>query len=416
MRWPTLLLSAALALAVTGAPAHADTPQPAVVSADPVDWTPHVLDGTVRAIARVGTVIVVGGDFRTVQDARTGRVRRQPYLFAFDARTGALLPFRPRLDGPVLALAAGPAGTVLAGGSFRHVGWEPRRGLAQLRLTSGRAVPAFRATIDSGDVRTLIEHRGEVYVGGTFTAIGGWRRTGLARVLATTGAVDQDFELDLSARELNRVKVEDLALSPDGRRLVAVGAITRVAGQVRAQLAMINTGVRPARVAPWFTNAYARACRAGFDTYLRGVDFSPDGTYFVVVSTGRLGGADRMCDTAARFDTAGTGEHRPTWVNHTGGDSLYTVSVTGPAVYVGGHQRWMNNSHGYEAPGRGAVSRPGIAALHPRTGAALPWNPTRSRGVGVRAMLATPDGLILGSDTDRLGNEYHARLGMFPLL
>ncbi|GAA1769161.1 PKD domain containing protein [Luedemannella helvata] len=415
MRWPTAILAATLAVTWAGAPAHADTRQPAVVSADPVDWTPHVLDGTVRAVARLGSVIVVGGDFGWVQDARTGRARRQPYLFAFHARTGALLPFRPRLDGPVLALAAGPAGTVLAGGSFRHVDRAPRRGLARLRLANGRAVPEFRATIDSGDVRALIEHRGEVYVGGTFTAIGGWRRTGLARVLATTGAVDEDLRLDLSARELTRVKVEDLALSPAGDRLVAVGAITRVAGQVRAQLAMINTGVRPAKLAPWFTNVYARACREGFDTYLRGVDFAPDGSYFVVVSTGRLGGAERMCDTAARFETSGAGEHRPTWVNHTGGDSLYTVSVTGAAVYVGGHQRWMNNTHGYEAPGPGAVFRPGISALHPRTGRALPWNPTRSRGVGVRAMLATPDGLILGSDTDQLGGEYHARVGMFPL-
>jgi hypothetical protein len=30
-------------------------------------------------------------------------------------------------------------------------------------------------------------------------------------------------------------------------------------------------------------------------------------------------------------------------------------------------------------------------------------------------MLATSDGLYVGSDTDRLAGEYHARLGMFPL-
>jgi hypothetical protein len=26
-----------------------------------------------------------------------------------------------------------------------------------------------------------------------------------------------------------------------------------------------------------------------------------------------------------------------------------------------------------------------------------------------------PGGLIVGSDTDRLGREYHGRIGMFPL-
>jgi len=35
--------------------------------------------------------------------------------------------------------------------------------------------------------------------------------------------------------------------------------------------------------------------------------------------------------------------------------------------------------------------------------------------VGVQAFLATPAGLVVGSDTVRLGHEYHARLGMFPV-
>ena len=61
------------------------------------------------------------------------------------------------------------------------------------------------------------------------------------------------------------------------------------------------------------------------------------------------------------------------------------------------------------------MSRPGIGALNPLTGKALPWNPTRSRGVGVRAFVATAAGLLVGSDTDKLGREYHGRIGMFPL-
>jgi len=93
------------------------------------------------------------------------------------------------------------------------------------------------------------------------------------------------------------------------------------------------------------------------------------------------------------------------------------VAVTGAAVYVGGHQRYLDNPYGSDTKGAGpgAVSRVGIGAISPVTGKALPWNPTRSRGVGVRAFVATPNGLLVGSDTDQLGKEYHGRIGMFPL-
>jgi hypothetical protein len=91
--------------------------------------------------------------------------------------------------------------------------------------------------------------------------------------------------------------------------------------------------------------------------------------------------------------------------------------VTGSAVYVGGHQRYLDNPYGSDAkgPGPGAVSRVGIGALNPSNGRALAWNPTRDRGVGVRAFQAVPEGLIVGSDTAKLGREYHGRIGMFPL-
>ncbi|HLL66635.1 MAG TPA: PKD domain containing protein [Micromonosporaceae bacterium] len=397
-------------------PAGADLAHPAVVSPDPVDTTPHVLDGSVRAIAVVGRTVVVGGDFSEVTDARGTSQYRRHGLFAYDLVTGAVLRFAPSVDGSVYALAAGPNGSVYVGGAFQSVNGTAQRGLTQLSLATGARVPGFTASINYGDVRSLVSNGPWLYAGGTFTKIGGAYRTALARLSGTTGAADPAFDLGLAAPTLSRAKVEDLTVSPDGSRLVAIGAIQEAGGQYRAQLVMADTPAgAPARVADWYTNAYTPPCRAGFETYLRGVDFSPDGAYFVVVTTGRTTGANLTCDTAIRFETAGRGLHNPTWVNHTGGDSLYTVSVTGAAVYVGGHQRWMNNAHGFEAAGPGAVSRQGIAALNPTTGLANEWDPTRDRGIGVKAMVATPNGLILGSDTERLGREYHGRLGMFPL-
>ncbi|HEY8473343.1 MAG TPA: delta-60 repeat domain-containing protein [Natronosporangium sp.] len=403
------------ALLVGVLPAHADREQPRVVSEHPVDWTPHLLDGTVYAITTVGDTVVVGGSFTAATDAaRRVRYDRQ-YLLAFRAGDGRVSRFQARLDGPVHALAPGPDGTVYVGGSFQTVNGERQRGVTQLRLDTGERVPQFRASVNWGTVRSMVRREQHLYIGGTFSTVNGEPRAGLARLHYGNGALDPAFDPQLALAG-GRAAVHELAVTEDGRRLVVVGAFSHAAGARRAQVALFDTSGREARLSEWYTDAYERPCARVFrNSYVRGVDFAPDGSYFVVVTTGGRSHPDELCDTAARFDVTGTGRHGPAWVNHTGGHSLYSVAITGPAVYVGGHERWHDNPHGWKAPGPGAVPREGIAALHPETGKALPWNPGRARGVGVQDFHATEDGLYVGSDTTRLGGVYRGRLGMFPL-
>ena len=70
---------------------HADNvPHGTVVSSDPVDWTPHVLNGAGKGIAKVGSTIVVGGKFTDVSTADGTSTFPRTNLFAFNASTGAI--------------------------------------------------------------------------------------------------------------------------------------------------------------------------------------------------------------------------------------------------------------------------------------------------------------------------------------
>jgi hypothetical protein len=398
-------------------PAAADLAQPSVVSADPVDYTPHVLDGTVWTLALVGDTVVVGGSFTKVTDSARKQTYARKNVFAYGLKDGAIRSFAPTVDGAVYALAAGPSNTVYLGGAFKTVNGTTQRGLARVSLTESSRISTFGASINWGDVRALSVSRGYLYAAGTFSAINGTTRAALARMNPVSGAVDAGFDAKLSAPGLTRTRVEHFDISPDGTKLIAVGALLRSGTAERTQIAMFDVSGSAASLTGWYTDAYTAECMKGFDTYLRQVKFSPDGEYFVVAATGRASSPTKLCDSAARFETGGAGKHNPTWVQRTGGDSLYAVAVTGAAVYVGGHQRYLDNPYGSDAkgPGPGAVLRVGIGAVSPATGRALPWNPTRSRGVGVRAFLVTSGGLTVGSDTDKLGKEYHGRIGMFPI-
>jgi hypothetical protein len=427
IRVPGRLLAAAAAIvaALAGgvSPATADLAQPTVVSQNPVDYTPHVLDGTVWTMAVVGHTVVVGGSFNSVADSSRRHVLSRHDIFAFDLRDGTIRSFAPQVDGPVYALAAGPDDTVYAGGAFTTVNGSPSRGLARLSL-SGSRLGSFSGRINKGDVRTLATRSGRLYAGGTFTAVNGVARAGLARLDAFSGRLDSGFDARFSAPGLIRTYVEDVDISPDGRQMVVVGSLLRSGSTARSRIAMFDITGPTAALTGWYTDAYTPPCAPDFQAYLRQVKFSPDGSYLVVVSTGGTSGPDKLCDAAARFQTAGAGRHDPVWVQHTGGNSLFAVAVTGAAVYVGGHQLYLDNPQGHKIknPGQppiftvgpGAVLRPGIGAVDPDTGRALPWNPTRTRGVGVRVFVAVPEGLLVGSDTDELGHEYHGRIGMFP--
>jgi hypothetical protein len=429
---------------LVGGSAQADPPvaQSNVVSAVPQTNTPDVQNGVVYAISSLGTKMFLGGTFTSIGEHGSVNVVTRNYIAAFDAGTGKIdQGFVPAVNGEVDAIAPGPGNSVYIAGKFTTVNGASTR-VDLLDATTGQRVAGWTPPVLNGITQTLTTVGGNLYIGGAFTsATSGGQQTvhkGLVEVNGSTGAVVKTMTVQLTGRHgtgsrQGPLGPKKLAVSPDGTEMVVIGNFTDAADSTTAplqhndQVVRLNLTSTTATVqSNWSTAKYSAQCaNNAFDSYIRDVQFSPDGSYFVIVATGggtfssNVDGSRSLCDTAARWETNGTGSNvQPTWVDYTGNDTFWSVAVTGSAVYAGGHQRWVNNTTASDSAGEGAVPRPGIVALDPVNGMPLAWNPGRNpRGAGAYVVYATSTGIWVGSDTDWIGNRKykHMKVAFFPL-
>lgn len=391
--------------------------------------TPWILDGRVHKIVQVGDTMVAAGSFTTVADPMNGPRYARQNLVAFDATTGVVSQtFAPTVDGAVQQLLPGPTpGTVYVAGDFTKINGKGPNHLQLLDVDTGQAVSGFKAPSTSGGIQTMELLPGNrLFIGGYFRRVGGVDHGQFVTLNATTGALDPFMDLVATGHHNNTgsgaqapVGPREAGLSPSGDRMVVVGNFRTVDGVTRDQIVMLDlTGPTATVAADWYTTGYTPICSPNaFDSYMRDVEMSPDGSYFVVATTGGPHGGT-LCDTAARFETYAVGTAlSPTWTNTSGGDTLWGVEITRAAVYVGGHQRWMNNPNGSDRAAQGAVPRPGLVALDPQSGVPLRWNPGRNpRGEAAYEIHETDAGIWVVSDTDWIGNRRYQRprLAFFP--
>lgn len=413
-------------LLLGGQPASGSVQQPAVVSEQAAAQTPHV-EATADvphplalAVGQVGGTMYVGGKFTSAQNAEQTESFPRTNLMAFDAATGTIdSDFQPDLNKPVFAVL-GVGDAVYVGGQFTSVDGVTRPGLAKLRASSGELIRAFKPALPAGgrvsEVRLV---NGRLLVGGTFAGA-------LVALDPITGINTGYLGVEITGKlrlTTNRTEVEKFAVNPQGTRLVAVGNFTAVNGVNRKRAFMLNLGDTGATLANWYYAPLDHRCESAkptYQAYLQDVDFSPDGTYFVVVATGFVPAhpediGTAICDAAARFETDISAPATPTWINYTGGDTLHAVAATGAAVYVQGHNRWLDNPQGRDFAGPGAVSRRGIGAIDPVSGAALAWDPDKPAVQGGHDFLATPEGLWVVSDSLRTSGDYHRGIAFLPL-
>ncbi len=418
-----LALTVALVAALPGiGSAVADTTHTTVVSDDPVNNTPNVNQGAVRGLAIEGSTMVAGGNFSSVTQSNGTQFSRTN-LFAFNIDTGAVIQnFNPAINGRVNQVISAGDGTVYIAGAFTTVGTSQRSRVARIDATSGAVISQFNPPNISAPVNDMVLANGKVYIAGGFKRVAGQNRIAFAALDAATGIVDTTVGFSFTDTwNGGSVNIQRFDVSSDGSRAVVIGNFRNVNAQSRPQIAVLNLATNPASLNGWSTQRFTDTCASVFDTYMRDVDIAPDGSYFVVVNTGAAGGPNSICDTATRWEMTDQPNQQPSWINHTGGDTQTAVLSTTAAVYVGGHQRWMNNPNGFDSAGPGAVPREGIAALDPRNGLPLSWNPGRARNVGVQTFVAidetatTDAGLWVGHDSNRLGGEQRKRIAFLPL-
>ncbi|GAB1689790.1 delta-60 repeat domain-containing protein [Krasilnikovia sp. M28-CT-15] len=421
----------ALAVPPGAAPAAAvAVPPPAVAtlaSPDPVDYTPHARNGSIRAFAQIGTTVYAGGSFTGIRAAGGTGWTPASYLVAYDSRTGALLPgFAPVFDSAVQTLAVSPDGKLIVGGDFRTVNGVARLNLVEIDPATGATVTGWAGRADGGVVRRAVVRGRYLYLAGAFHWVNGTRHGLLARLDAATGAIDSGFQVDAGGARPYANSTElvwGLDVSPDGRTVVATGNFTVVDGADRNQVVVIDATGTPS-VADWHTDRYVAGCYSGgFPFYARDVDFSDDGSYFAIAADGGRG--DAYCDAIARFETADRGAVEATWVDYTGTDSVTSIEAADGLVYVAGHFRWLNNANGNDSRGEGGVDRYGFGALDASNGVPVVWNPGRSPGGDLPSggvewapivweLWKGDNGLYAGFDSDGAGGEYHGREAMFP--
>jgi hypothetical protein len=246
-------------------------------------WDPAP-DGSVRTLVATPSGVLIAGDFSILGGTAAGGVQRN-HLAAFDATTGAILPFDAHIGGIVnndVAALAVHGSTLYVASAQGTIDGRPRDGLAAIDLDSGRLLPWHpRFTGGIYTVLSLTISHGVLYVGGDFTHVGHRRRHDLAAFSLATGRLlpfhptgadgfvvamatiggrlvlsqfgglggtDRLAAVDLGTGRAAPWPNGGLAsrsliwqLVPAGRRLIAVGSFTRFEGVARRNVVALRS-------------------------------------------------------------------------------------------------------------------------------------------------------------------------------
>ena len=455
--------------------AYAGQAIPGMVSGQASDLTPSVPGGycyatanqslcrRVLALKQVGGWIYVGGIISSVTDRITGVTTSGFHnVFRFSASTHRVdTSWKPQFyssaqtggtaykDSAVTGLASNGAGILYVAGSFSKAAPAPgaagvaRRGVAAVNISvaTGAIDGAFDAKVCTGGGGCIVNDvqyvHGTVWLGGNFSHLAGRAVTALAFVSPSTGALT-GAQLGISGVVTPGVttKVAQVAINPQQSQAAMIGNFSSVGGTTHKEVAILNiTPAGRATVNSWNDptnlNASNSTNCSAKDTWARGVDWDPTGTFFDIAASG-AGGFDAygahgaLCDAFTRFKSDGNANTpHPLVVNVTGFDSLFTVVDTGDVAYLGGHNKFLNHAvyiNGVKVQasqenhyGIGAIDVTAGDANYGHAITSFNNSTATGRGQGWAASLSTSAGIYIGGDAQVVGNDTTIkRLAFFP--
>ena len=421
----------------------------------------RVLD-LLHVSSAAGNWIYVAGIISSVLDRASGvTVGGFHNIFRYDAATHVVdKTWKPQFyktlttytDAPVTGLAVSPDGSELyAAGGFSQVApttgaaGVQRKGVAEVSTTDGSILP-FNARVCTGGGGCVVNDvqvvNGMLWLAGLFSHVNGVAINALAFVDPNSGNLGAT-QLPISGIVTTTVgtKVVKIAVNNQSTQAVIIGNFSTVGSATHKEVAVLDISADGTALAnPWNAptnlDASETACSAK-DTWARGVDWDPSGTFFDIAASGG-GGFDAypgLCDSFSRFKSDGNPSTPfPLVVNATGFDSEFTVCDTGSYAYVGGHFKSQNhvvriNGVKKSLSGRASETHYGMATLSmdttdPNYGFAVKaWNNSSltGRGAGWASCLglggggSSGGGVYIGGDAENVnGDATIQRLAYVP--
>jgi hypothetical protein len=418
---PIAVLSA-LAVGGSGLVSGVAAAQSGPVSPRPASGTPALAPtGTteqVRQLVGCGGTMYAVGTFTSISQGGHTFTRNNIFSFSQNAPY-TITSWAPNVNGTVNSIQlTSDCKHAFIGGRFSQVAGSSAHNIAYINTGSNTMVQGW-AHSANGQVNTILRtSNNHLLVGGNFTAINGSGKNHYVSLNLSTGKDDGYLDLHISGHyvypgaSVNNTQVYNQQLSPDRGHVLVEGVFTRVQGNARQQIFMLNLASR-GNVSTWYSNEFNKFCADKHPFYVKSAAWAPDMSTVYVATTGKVpdGWNGRfpltgLCDAVAAFPGTRHGGLSHEWINYTGCDSLYSVAADSTTVYVGGHQRWANNQNGCNKAGPGAIPAPGLGGFTAgASGGKLLKNSSgtaglysRDRGLGADQINRTGAGIWIASD------------------